>query len=451
MCAHLDPDGLYRFLEYPTKKPIYNVFIIAKQAVGDNTKYTADDQFCLGIPHRKPKDPRVTRQRAMKWLIDNAYQNDSSHSLLWAYKFKNSYNNVTTGALKKWPSAFAQAYVIRAFNAAYQETGNSLYKTYAIKAARAFSVSVDEGGFSHPIEANKLFFEEIPVKPYPMILNGHLVATLSLLETAKLYKNLELYQLAQKGLEAAKQLIPKYDIGYWSRYDLNPRKSELFLRLRPELKNPKSLGLPVQSIEIVDAKQVAPPIRLSFDNPKLNDFDGAWRINGTDWSPTQRVDGRLVRLAGDRHLDYAKAGIPSGGSSFNNYFITELPVLRFADNTKIPSFVIKLTYKDTSKGSLSFDIRDIRNGKSLTFVSLGTIPLLGDDKWKTAKYNLSPAYLGWYVGPDYQKYHIKLLKEIYAITGDSTFLAYAKRWQCYLDQQSLYDGNQVVRFAHQCK
>ena len=459
-CLHIDPDGILGYLQLPDQKPVYNIYSIAIQALsgyGDisvsrKCRLSLHDvpQFSADLSSQSSLEPRDSllrsRSIALKWLISKAVSLPNENAFLWYYEFLNSYNDVSTRGLSRWPSAFGQAFVLRAFNKAYQDTRNPKYKQYALRAANAFQIPLAKGGFMVPVGHDAWFYEEMPVTPVPFILNGHLVATIALLETFKLYSDPTVLAMANRGLKAAKLMLPRYDLGYWSRYDLNPRKSELLFRIRPNLSVGRGHGIPVHSLTLRDLINHTHPITLHVGDSAANPQTGAWRVGGVDWLSTESIDGRTAMIALDNSHQYSQSGPPNGGSSFNTYFVTELPTLRFSGNLDVPRFELLLAYKDTAKGSLSVDLRDIRNPRAPTYVPLKTIRLVGDQKWKTMIVPVHSSDLAWFMGADYQLVHVDLLNQLYALTGDRFYRDYARRWQCYVDHQHDYDSMQLVKY-----
>ena len=463
-CPHHDPTGLTIWLQRPENKPVYNVFTIAVQAVEGTGELMVSDECkpaLRNIPQFKPDISTLSQSSgnsslpksrviALDWLIAKAASLPRENALIWHYEYPNSYNDVSTQGRSHWSSAFGQAFALRAFNKAYQDTRSPAYKQYALRAANAFQIPLAQGGFMVPVAKDAWFYEEMPVTPVPFILNGHLVATVALLETYKLYKDPKVLMMAQKGLKAAKALLPRYDLGYWSRYDLNPRKSELYFRIRPVLGAGNGAGIPIHSLTLRDTVNRTSPIHLLPGDSAANPHTGAWRVVGGDWAQSPDLDGRSVLIAGDNSGKYAKSGIPTGGSSFNSYFFTELPNLRYSSNLDVPRFELVLLYKDTMKGSLSVDLRDVRNAAGGTFIPLKTISLRGDQRWKSLVVPVHPKNLAWYVGDHYQHFHISLLNQLYGLTGDQFYRNYATRWQCYVDHQHDYDSMQVVSYPRMC-
>ena len=99
-----------------------------------------------------------------------------------------------------------------------------------------------------------IWFEEIPLKEKPThILNAQLR---SLIALDMLYKNSEekIYkEYFDKGLKTLQKWLPKYDAGYWLKYDLNPNYNQLF-----RITNPygfETAELAIDSIFILDKNQ----------------------------------------------------------------------------------------------------------------------------------------------------------------------------------------------------
>ncbi|MGO4270528.1 D-glucuronyl C5-epimerase family protein [Paenibacillus sp. TAF58] len=179
--TEFDENGIIKdFL--PNGTSVYNVFEVANQVIlGEKIRTRTSD-----INSSKPKGlkPELTKPKegenldsyqiaALQWLIKNKIEIGNEGAYIWHYNFDNSYNDVEIKA--PWPSAFGQAYVIRAFITAYKLTNNHDYLNYALKASLAYNVPLENGGFKFTTNEGDTFFEEMPVKLPTHILNGHLV------------------------------------------------------------------------------------------------------------------------------------------------------------------------------------------------------------------------------------------------------------------------------------
>jgi len=228
----LDQENVIQCFLYKSgkKKKVYNIYEVAMQSLE-----ASDSFFASRISNyykRKgllPRLPTIDSESdgmnkyqlaAINWLLKNAI--DVNGAFIWYYNFDNSYNDIQIKA--PWGSAFGQAHVIKAFLHAYQVTKKEKYKRYALKAAKAYSIPLSQGGFQSHLSDGSVFFEEVPSPPAAHILNGHMISTIALLELSKAFDQAWLKDLAQQGVETLEKHLMDYDLGYWSRYDMNPKK-----------------------------------------------------------------------------------------------------------------------------------------------------------------------------------------------------------------------------------
>lgn len=133
---------------------------------------------------------------------------------LWLAKFD------WLGIPAPWCSAMAQGQGISLLVRAYRETDRQEYLDSAVCAARAMQRSTSEGGVTRKLDQQTYFYEEIPSDPPTSILNGHFFALWGLfdLEAAGVS---EFHGLWEAGVNGLKTLLPRFDVGFWSRYDLS--------------------------------------------------------------------------------------------------------------------------------------------------------------------------------------------------------------------------------------
>lgn len=428
--CHVNADGVESFL-LPDGKEVFNIFEIASQAMSGKVSciiYKNNDQGLLPRSIQGGEISGGHEIAALNWLIKNAKKKKNG-ALVWTYDFDNAYNDVVIK--KPWTSAFGQAHVVRAFTYAYEKTNNPLYREYALGAAKAYDLLISEGGFKAELPDGSVFFEEVPSQPLSHILNGHLISVIALLESGKTLNDSSLLELGSKGLATTKKYLPLYDVGYWSRYDLNPKKQEILFRFRLT-QNDKTADpiLFVNKIELVN------PITYNsivLDVGSSDDAVGAWRISGLDWGQSVIAHGREGRDVIDGRLK-RKTVVP-GGSRENSYFILPLPDYGKIDFVELPKHKIKVVYFDNGVGKFNLQVQDINHGNFLRFADIaGTETYLkNSQKWVTATYDIPISYFAWYMGPAYQKYHAELLNTLYKMTGDHFFAKYSTTWKGYLN------------------
>lgn len=411
----------------------YNVFEIAMQALQGRDAFAAylnQSKMKQGLLPRLATTARGFRDpyqlAAYQWLGRHAVR-FGADGLIWYYRFDNAYNDVSISA--PWGSAFGQAHVIQAFRRAYREVGGAKYRDLSIKACRPFGVDIDEGGFQSRLPDGSVFFEEVPRRPATHILNGHMIASITLLETGKALGVPWIEALGQQGVVTLERHLWRYDTGYWSKYDMNPKKGEIIFRAMPRDRR-SSASILLDRAKLIDPDGKA---ETDLDIGAGDDAEGAWRISGIEWGKTQQIEGRTAR-----GLHYGPArhcGPVQGGSIQNTYLIFQLPQLAFDELSTVPTYFLQLDYYDAAPGSVDIEIQDISHGNFMGFRTLphGTIYASGSQTWRSVFLPVTPRELGWFVGPDYQAYHIELLDKLHQLTEKAQFAEYASRWRTYLE------------------
>jgi len=164
--------------------------------------------------------------RIADYFIEHAERRsfDGVEFYVWMYNF----DWPTYGIPAPWVSGMAQGHVIETLLACYKLSRNEHYFQAAKLAANAMAVPVEHGGVAveiaseHPaIPANSpLWFEEYasPVISPPYVLNGHIFALRGLWYLSQQDQHYQ--SLFERGVYALRVLLPQFDIGIWSTYDL---------------------------------------------------------------------------------------------------------------------------------------------------------------------------------------------------------------------------------------
>jgi hypothetical protein len=116
-----------------------------------------------------------------------------------------------------WYSAMAQGLAISVLLRAHDATGQRSYLDAAGAAAALMLRPLDAGGCAHYDEAGRPFLEECPSDPPSHILNGAVFALIGLNEYEARWDGGGWAVAAGRRLAAE---VGRYDLGYWSRYDL---------------------------------------------------------------------------------------------------------------------------------------------------------------------------------------------------------------------------------------
>ncbi len=119
-----------------------------------------------------------------------------------------------------WQSAFVQSRAISVLLRAYQLTDKIKYKELAEHALKPFLFSVAEGGVTSFTEFGP-FYEEYTAKEPTLVLNGMVFALCGVADFTRIFPDhKEAKRILNEGLSALEKILPKFDLGYWSKYNL---------------------------------------------------------------------------------------------------------------------------------------------------------------------------------------------------------------------------------------
>lgn len=416
----LDPNGVVRqFNSANAERGEYHPFMIADQLLtkGDAIPFNAEMRFDRSQLYREP---------ALAWLISPQNFRSTSGAAIYLYDFDNSYNDVSTKS--PWPSSFGQSYAIRALTYALtNDIGKAEAVSSALRsAANAFQVPIEAGGIASTDRMASIWFEEVPNGTH--VLNAHLVAIPELASAARALSDRHPRILADQGIKALRNRLHLFDTGYWLRYDQNPKKELLI-----QLDWIDGIASPLIDEVLIENPQTGR--RILVDVGAQGDSEGGVRISGADWNTEQIIEGRTVRAFSDGYKIRSEA--VAGGAQHNVFFALQLPDRSFSDAFDVPPHRLIIRYKDTSKGTFAVKTQAIHEGNRLTFVPLrgGVRNLQGDQQWKEAVFTIRPQDMGWYKGPDYQRYEVEQLQRIANLTNDWFFYQYADRHRDFLARQ----------------
>uniref|UniRef100_A0A914ZVE7 heparosan-N-sulfate-glucuronate 5-epimerase n=1 Tax=Parascaris univalens TaxID=6257 RepID=A0A914ZVE7_PARUN len=153
---------------------------------------------------------------AADWFISNQDQYGG-----WPVPVERSIAEKKIVLKAGWHSAMAQGHAMSVLTRAYSVTHEYKYLRAAVKATLLFKINASENGvrgelFGHP------WYEEYPTQPGTFVLNGFMYSLIGLYELSLMPKQFsgEADKLFQEGIEALKALLPLFDTGSGSTYDL---------------------------------------------------------------------------------------------------------------------------------------------------------------------------------------------------------------------------------------
>lgn len=139
-------------------------------------------------------------------------------SLVWRYPLE-------IRSTRNWLSAMAQGQVASFLLRAARLTDDASLMKAARDALEPYFLDISEGGVQTKL-GGSVWLEEYAFEPIPFTLNGYIVALLGLYDAVHLiHASDERYKtLLEQGLLTLERVLPLFDAGGWSRYDLSRRE-----------------------------------------------------------------------------------------------------------------------------------------------------------------------------------------------------------------------------------
>ncbi|CAD5115988.1 DgyrCDS4924 [Dimorphilus gyrociliatus] len=152
---------------------------------------------------------------ASKWLLLNQ---DKSGG--WPINVDRNLANGELELSAGWYSAMAQGQAMSLLCRAYSRTGKKEYLEAAKKAAFILSTPSSKGGVKAKFADKYDWYEEYPTQPPSFVLNGFIYALIGLYDVYTLTEDQLSGKLYSDGMESLQTLLPLYDSGSGSFYDL---------------------------------------------------------------------------------------------------------------------------------------------------------------------------------------------------------------------------------------
>lgn len=119
-----------------------------------------------------------------------------------------------------WQSAFAQSRGISILLRGYQITGDDRFAEMAARAIIPFTKPVSDGGIIQYTKWGPFYEEYISSTP-TLVLNGMVFSLFGINDYIRVFPKNELAnKIFDDGLKTLENILPEYDLGYWSRYNL---------------------------------------------------------------------------------------------------------------------------------------------------------------------------------------------------------------------------------------
>jgi heparosan-N-sulfate-glucuronate 5-epimerase len=153
------------------------------------------------------------------WLTDHVVEEPEKRFMVWYYPFRM----LTPPVSPPWVSGMAQGQALSLLARAYQITGSSHIAQIAHGAAGSFRYELQDGGILSKTAKGDYFIEELAYQPAIHILNGSLYAVFGLYEYLTVFPNAILETILEKCIRGIEEVLPAFDLGWWSRYSLGIR------------------------------------------------------------------------------------------------------------------------------------------------------------------------------------------------------------------------------------
>lgn len=119
-----------------------------------------------------------------------------------------------------WSSAYSQGYALSIFVRMYQVTQDSTWLIAGEKILNSFNLSKNEGGILEIDEKGNFWYLEYPAEPSAKVLNGFIFGLLGIYDYYRITESEKALTYFDRGIETIISSLHRYDLGYWSKYDL---------------------------------------------------------------------------------------------------------------------------------------------------------------------------------------------------------------------------------------
>ena len=189
--------------------------------LGPTAPYVAQAQWALGSYERYLK---TSDERWLEWALAAGRHLARSQEpagrlhggLMHRERFPHTFQ-----LSPPWLSAMAQGQAASLLVRVYRETGDEAFAEAASRALMPLDVPVAEGGVRAELDGGP-FYEEYPTTPSSYVLNGGIFALWGCRDVAVALGDSAASRLWREGLEVLVTGIDRWDMGFWSRYDLYP-------------------------------------------------------------------------------------------------------------------------------------------------------------------------------------------------------------------------------------
>ena len=155
---------------------------------------------------------------AADWFVDNQESNGG-----FSIKVDRKLSNGALWLKSGWHSAMAQGQAISLLTRMFRHTGHQSYLECAKKALDLFYIDSKDNGIRTKFVDKYIWFEEYPTIPSTYVLNGFIYSLFGLYDLSVTCNDTNCAkagQLYRDGVQTLQKLLPLFDSGFGSLYDL---------------------------------------------------------------------------------------------------------------------------------------------------------------------------------------------------------------------------------------
>lgn len=170
---------------------------------------------------------------AADWLVKNQDEDKSGWPVSVVFNKDRTKYASAAEIQPGWYSAMAQGHALSVLSRAYGRSRAPKYLKAAERALDLFSLPSESGGFVAKFLNTLTWYEEYPTNPATFVLNGFMYSLLGLFDLSDMLVKTKLAEaeehektflrtdeLLEDGLNSLKAMLPLYDTGSGSTYDL---------------------------------------------------------------------------------------------------------------------------------------------------------------------------------------------------------------------------------------
>lgn len=199
-----DKEGIPRY-RYPSGL-CYNITFICHYALYHHSRYLKFGK----------SDDLKRFFRVSDWILKHGEETPDAFVFPYTFPYRTANGRLSP----PWISALGQGRMLSVLARAFDVSGDERYLAAARKAQRPFELAVARGGVQARFPGGAIAFEEYPGPEPNVVLNGFITALVGLYDLGATGKAPRASNLFLEGLQSLESNLHRYDLRYWSAYDL---------------------------------------------------------------------------------------------------------------------------------------------------------------------------------------------------------------------------------------